>query len=136
MSVKQIKLNIGNGTDIFYELFYSIESKETKIYSIVTDEENVKIIVKNIDSVVEVAKDLGIKYEIEDVIIVELPNQSGAVNSILRRLQDEGISVQYLAPVFAGKMSNVIVIKTNEMLKTEKILTDSWDSLLEINDLV
>ncbi len=76
----------------------------------------------------EVLDRLNVRYEPTDVLVVEVPNQSGAFRKICERLAAEHLNIDYAYASFAergAKGGGLAVIKVNDLLKAQKILGEN-----------
>ncbi len=73
---------------------------------------------------------------VTDVIGVRIPDREGGLNTILKILADENISVEYLYAFLAPTAGHAyVVLRVADNEATEKILTSHGVSLLSDEDL-
>jgi hypothetical protein len=71
---------------------------------------------------------LNVRYEANDVLLVEVPNQAGAFGKVCERLAAEHLNIDYAYASFAGrgvKGGGLAVIKVNSLLKAQKVLGEN-----------
>jgi hypothetical protein len=65
---------------------------------------------------------LGGKITVDDVITVEIPNKTGAIEKVARKIADVGIDVVYIYGTAGGCRNPLCVIKTADDKKALKAL--------------
>jgi len=76
----------------------------------------------------EVLDRLNVRYEANDVLMVEIPNQPGAFRNICERLAADHLNIDYAYASFAGrgaKGGGTAIIKVNNLGKAQKLLSEN-----------
>lgn len=76
----------------------------------------------------EVLDRLNVRYDANEVLLVEVPNQPGAFRKVCERLAAEHLNIDYAYASFAGrgaKGGGTAVIKVNNLLKAQKVLSEN-----------
>ena len=66
-------------------------------------------------------KAAGFSAMLTDVFIVSLPHTAGALQSILRVISDEEISVEYMYGLSVESQDASIVVKTSDLEKADEV---------------
>ena len=93
---------------------------------IVDDSERAEEIIKNADYIVKTT----------GVIAIEIPDEPGSLNKILKLLADNGRNIEYMYG-FTGKKTNsaCMIIRTTDIPKTEEVLQKAGISLISQDKL-
>jgi len=65
---------------------------------------------------------LRIGIEIEDVIVVEMPNKVGELKKVAKRIADAGINIDYMYGTAAAGKSSTCVFKTSDDRKAIRVI--------------
>ena len=98
-----------------------------------TDFGILRIIVDKPEEAVIVLKEHGVAVKCTDVIAVTIDDTPGGLSKVLAKLTENNITIDYMY-AFVGKKEGkaLMVVKTDKMEETEKILSGS---LVNINDI-
>lgn len=102
-----------------------------------TDFGILRIIVDKPEEAVLVLKEHGVAVKCTDVIAVAIDDTPGGLSSVLNILTKEDITIDYMY-AFVGKKEGkaLMVVRTDALEKTEKILSDSKTvTLADIKDI-
>lgn len=93
---------------------------------IVDDSERAEEIIKNADYIVKTT----------GVIAIQIPDEPGSLNKILKLLADNGRNIEYMYG-FTGKKTNsaCMIIRTTDIPKTEEVLQKAGISLISQDKL-
>ena len=80
-------------------------------------------------------KAAGFSAMLTDVFIVGLPHTAGALQSVLRVISDEEISVEYMYGLSAESNDASIVVKTSDLEKADEIFAKHGIKTLSYTDL-
>ena len=84
----------------------------------------VRFIPEELDSAVSVLEKLNVRYESNDVLLAEIPNQPGGFRKICERLASEHLNIDYAYCSFnTGKKAKgavLAVIKVNDLVKAKQ----------------
>ena len=80
-------------------------------------------------------KNAGFSAMLTDVFIVSLPHTAGALQTILRIISDEEISVEYMYGLSVASNDASIVVKTSNPEKADKIFAKHNIKTLTYNQL-
>ena len=72
---------------------------------------------------------INIGFDVTDVLLVEVPSQSGAFNRICERLAADHLNIDYVYSSFnvGGKVKGGVlaVIKVNDLVKAQRVLSEN-----------
>jgi hypothetical protein len=89
----------------------------------------VRFVPDDVESAIEVLGKMNIRYEINDVLLVDLPNQPGGFPHLCERLAIEHLNLDYGYCAFnaSGKVKGGVsaVIKVNDLAKASRILSEN-----------
>ncbi len=78
---------------------------------------------------VSALESLNVKFDMADVLIVNVPSQPGGLRKICQRLADEHLNIDYaygsLNMAGGAKSGNLAVIKVNDLVKAQRVLSDA-----------
>ena len=80
-------------------------------------------------------KKAGFSAMLTDVFIVSLPHTAGALQSILRVISDEDISVEYRYGLSVESNDASIVVKTSDLEKADEVFAKHGIKTLSYNQL-
>ena len=66
----------------------------------------VRFVPENFDAAIGVLQSMNVHYEVADVLLVEMPSQSGAFRKVCEKLAGEHLNIDYAYCSFAGKGPN------------------------------
>jgi hypothetical protein len=76
-----------------------------------------------------VLEKLSIRYDATDVLLVDMPNQTGEFRKLCERLAAEHLNIDYAYCAFDGagkaKGGMLAVIKVNDLAKAQRVLSES-----------
>jgi hypothetical protein len=85
----------------------------------------VRFVPDNVDAAIAVLDQMNVRYEINDVLLADLPNQPGGFRHVCERLAMEHLNIDYAYCSFndSGKAKGVsAVIKVNDLAKAQRII--------------
>ncbi len=83
----------------------------------------VRFVPDNLESAIAVLGQMNVPYEIQDVLLADLPNQSGGFRHVCERLALEHLNIDY-AYCAVGKVrgSVLAVIRVNDLSKAQRVI--------------
>ncbi|WP_026507284.1 ACT domain-containing protein [Butyrivibrio sp. MC2013] len=67
-------------------------------------------------------KDTGITSKVNEVIVVSIPQAVGSLKAVVKRLNEEGLNIQYVYGLSLNDDGASIALKTDDLQKTIEIL--------------
>ena len=130
MTIKQISIFIENRPESLLELTEVLAKNKINMRALSLADTNdfgiARIIVDNPDSVAELLTREGYIVKATNVIALEIPDETGSLNSILRILGENGRNVEYMYG-FTGRKSNsaFMILRSTDVPTTEKVLENN-----------
>ena len=140
MTVKQISIFIENRPESLLELTEILAENKINMRALCLADTNdfgiARIIVDDPEAVSELLKAEGYIVKATSVIALEIPDQTGSLNSILRILGQNGRNVEYMYG-FTGRRTNsaFMVLRNTDVPKTESILEQNNIRMLSQEEL-
>ncbi|MBP5587314.1 MAG: amino acid-binding protein [Treponema sp.] len=140
MAIKQISIFLENKqgtlvqiTQVFADLKINLKAMSLADS---TDFGIARIIVDNPDEIVTKIQQKDYIAKVNDVIAIEIPDETGSLNSILKLLAENGRNVEYMYG-FTGKKTNsaYMIMRTTDIEKAEVVLKNAGIKTLDQKDL-
>jgi hypothetical protein len=126
MTINQISIFIENRKNALSELTNVLATHKINIRAISLADTNdfgiARIIVDNVDQVMGALERSHYIVKSTPVIAVEIPDEAGSLNNILKVLADNGRNVEYMYG-FTGRKTNsaYMIIRCTDVPETEKV---------------
>ncbi len=85
----------------------------------------VRFVPENFDNAIEVLQGINVHYEAADVLLVDMPNQSGAFRKICEKLAAEHLNIDYAYSSFANGKGVKAVVRVNDLAKAQRVLGEN-----------
>ena len=125
MFTKQISVFIENRKGRLGDILDVLKESEVNIISMsladMAEYGLLRIISDKPDEGKNALKAAGFSAMLTDVFIVSLPHTAGALQSILRVISDEEISVEYMYGLSVESQDASIVVKTSDLEKADEV---------------
>jgi hypothetical protein len=86
----------------------------------------VRFVPDNFESAIAVLDQMNVPYEIQDVLLADLPNQSGGFRHVCERLALEHLNIDYAYCSFStigkAKGGGLAVIRVNDLSKAQRVI--------------
>jgi hypothetical protein len=93
------------------------------------DRGTVRFVPDDLEAAARVLDKSNIRYDVADVLLVDVPRQPGAFRDLCARLAAEHLNIDYAYSSFASqtgtKGAGLAVVKVNNLAKAQKILSDN-----------
>ena len=93
----------------------------------------VRFVPDNLDAAMELLQDMNVHYDAADVLLVEVPSQTGAFRKICEKLAAEHLNIDYaycsFAPSKGSKMGVLAVVKVNDLVKAQRVLGETGNTV-------
>jgi hypothetical protein len=90
------------------------------------DRGTVRFVPDDVAAATAVLEKMNVRFDAVDVLLADIPNQSGAFRKICERLAAEHLNIDYaycsFAPGTKGKTGVLAVIKVNDLAKAQRVL--------------
>ncbi|MBE6672593.1 MAG: ACT domain-containing protein [Ruminococcaceae bacterium] len=67
----------------------------------------------------------GFSSLLSDVLVIEIPHKAGALQSLLKCIEEAGISVEYMYGLSMDVNEAYVVLKASDATQTEKVLLEN-----------
>lgn len=126
MTVKQLSVFIENRQGRLGEVLAVLKENDVNILSLsladTTEYGLLRIIVNAPERGCEVLLKAGFSSMLTDVIIVKVPHVAGALQSILEKITEKNINIEYMYGLSVEAEDASIVMKTNELALATEVL--------------
>lgn len=139
MTVKQLSVFIENRQGRLGEVLHVLKENDVNILSIsladTTEYGLLRLIVNNAERGCEVLLKAGFSSMLTDVLIIKVPHVAGALQTILERITEKNVNIEYMYGLSVEATDASIVMKTNELdvacdiLRAENIETMSSEEI-------
>jgi hypothetical protein len=92
------------------------------------DRGTVRFVPNDFMAATEVLERMNVRYDAADVLLVEVPNHSGAFRKICERLAADHLNIDYAYCAFGGEngaKTHLAVIRVNDLAKAQRILSEN-----------
>ncbi len=140
MTIKQISIFLENRQKALSELTDDLARNSINMRTIAIADTSdfgiARIIVDNPDDVAETLRKAEYIVNITSVIAIEIPDEAGSLNKILKLLADNGRNVEYMYG-FTGRKTNsaYMIIRCTDIPATEKVLDEAGIRSISQEDL-
>ena len=141
MTINQISIFIENRKNALSELTNVLATHNINIRAISLADTNdfgiARIIVENVEQVMGALERSHYIVKSTPVIAVEIPDEAGSLNKILKILADNGRNVEYMYG-FTGRKSGsaYMIIRCTDVPETEKVCEQNGIRMVAQEDLV
>ncbi len=141
MTINQISIFIENRKNALSELTNVLATHKINIRAISLADTNdfgiARIIVDNVDQVMGALERSHYIVKSTPVIAVEIPDEAGSLNNILKVLADNGRNVEYMYG-FTGRKTNsaYMIIRCTDVPETEKVFEAAGIRMVGQDELV
>jgi hypothetical protein len=92
------------------------------------DRGTVRFVPDNLAAGTEVLEKASIRFDVADVLLVDVPSQPGAFRKICERLAADHLNIDYAYSSFNGEKGSkggLAVIKVNDLAKAQRVLSEN-----------
>ena len=139
MTVKQLSVFIENRQGRLGEVLKVLKENKVNILSFslsdTTEYGLLRIIVNDPAKGCDVLVRDGFSSMLTDVFIVKVPHVAGALQSILERIAEKNINIEYAYGLTVGEDDASIVMKTNDLDLACRVLKDEHIETMSVTEL-
>ena len=141
MTIKQISIFIENRRNALSELTNVLATHNINIRALCLADSSdfgiARLIVDNSEQVQAALERSHYIVKVTSVIAIEIPDESGSLNKILKVLADNGRNVEYMYG-FTGRKTNsaYMIIRCTDIPETEKVLEKAGIRMMNQDELV
>jgi hypothetical protein len=129
-TVKQLSVSLVNKPGRLADMLASLSKEKVNFQALCVMDSGgrgmVRFVPDNVESAIAVLDFMNVRYEINDVLLAELPNQPGGFRHLCERLATEHLNIDYAYCSFntSGKTKAGVsaVIKVNDLAKAQRII--------------
>lgn len=140
MTVKQISIFLENRPESLMELTEILAKRNINMRALCLADTNdfgiARIIVDDPENVANILKEEEYIVKASNVIALEIPDETGSLNKILKILGENGRNVEYMYG-FTGRKTNCafMVLRCTDIPKTEQVLDSNGIRMLNQDEL-
>ena len=140
MTVKQISIFLENRPESLMELTDILAKRNINMRALCLADTNdfgiARIIVDDPENVANILKEEEYIVKASNVIALEIPDETGSLNKILKILGENGRNVEYMYG-FTGRKTNCafMVLRCTDISKTEQVLESNGIRMLNQEEL-
>ena len=91
-----------------------------------TERGTLRFVPNDFEAATRVLEKANVRFEVTDVLLVEVPNQAGGFRKICERLAAEHLNIDYAYTATGhGKGGSMAVIRLNDLAKAQKVLSSN-----------
>lgn len=136
MFIKQLSIFVENKSGKLGEVLQILSNEGINIVSASLADTNdfgvLRLLVSDAKKSYEVLKSKGITSSVNDVIGVCVPNETGGLAKVTKLILDQGINISYIYGLSVGNNTADIVMKTDDLAKTEAVLKAGGVKMLKM----
>ena len=127
MTIKQLSVFLENKTGRINEVTKILGKHGINMHAFSmaesTDFGILRLIVRVVDKAVEVLRNENFAVMLTDVVCISCPNEAGSLSTILDKLAEQEIFIEYMYAFAEGDKANV-VIRPNDIKKCVQVLQE------------
>ena len=127
MTIKQLSVFLENKTGRINEVTKILGKHGINMHAFSmaesTDFGILRLIVREVDKAVEVLRNENFAVMLTDVVCISCPNEAGSLSTILDKLAEQEIFIEYMYAFAEGNKANV-VIRPNDIDKCVQVLSE------------
>ena len=127
MTIKQLSVFLENKTGRINEVTKILGKHGINMHAFSmaesTDFGILRLIVREVDKAVEVLRNENFAVMLTDVVCISCPNEAGSLSTILDKLAEQEIFIEYMYAFAEGDKANV-VIRPNDIDKCVQVLSE------------
>ena len=127
MTIKQLSVFLENKTGRINEVTKILGKNNINMHAFsmaeTTDFGILRLIVSEVDKAVEILRNENFAVMLTDVVCISCPNEAGSLSTILDKLAEQEIFIEYMYAFAEGDKANV-VIRPNDIEKCVQVLQE------------
>ncbi len=128
-TAKQISVSLVNKPGRLADMLIALAKEKVTFRALAVmdsgERGTVRFVPENFDAAVGVLQGMNVHYEVADVLLTEMPNQSGAFRKVCEKLAGEHLNIDYAYCSFANgkaKSGVLAVVRVNDLAKAQRVL--------------
>lgn len=139
MAIRQLSVFLENREGRLEDVLNLLKEEQINIISLsladTSDYGMLRLLVNDPAKGKEALKKSGFSATLSEVVAVTLPHKIGALQEVLHTLYHAGINVEYMYALCTKTDEAAIAIKTSDLEKAQKVLTDAGAHFFEEGDM-
>ncbi len=140
MVAKQLSVFIENRQGRLGEVLKVLKDNDVNILSLsladTTEYGLLRLIVTNPETGKEALAKSGFSTLLSDVLIVKIAHEAGSLQKLLEILTAKEVNIEYMYGLSTEDTQATIVLKANDVIAVEKILTESNVKTLSVDEII
>ena len=131
-TAKQLSVSLVNKPGRLATMLAALSKAKVNLQALVVmdsgDRGTARFVPDDLDAAVECLDQMNARYDVADVLLVELPRQEGAFRKICERLAVDHLNIDYAYCAFGGgsaKGGALAVIRVNDLIKAQRVLGEN-----------
>ena len=137
---KQLSVSLVNKPGRLADMLGALSKEKVTLRALAVmdsgDRGTVRLVPDDIQAASKVLDKLGVRYDAVDVLLVEVPNQSGAFRRICEKLAAEHLNIDYAYCSFTAgggaKPGVLAVVKVNDLVKAQRVLGENGSAATRV----
>ncbi len=126
MTAKQLSVFIENRKGRLSEVLDVLKENGVSIISLsladTTEFGLLRLIVNNPEQGKEQLSKAGFSSLLSDVLIIKIPHVAGSLQSVLKKIEQEDVNIEYMYGLSIESEEAYVVLKASDAVKTSKVL--------------
>lgn len=131
-TAKQLSVRLVNKPGRLSAMLNTLQKEKVGFRALVVMDSNdrgiVRFVPEEFEQATEVLDKMNLRYDVSDVLMVEMPKKPGGFRKLCERLAEHHLNIDYAYCAFGSDVSRqapgVAVIKVNNITKAQKVLSD------------
>ncbi|MEN6458107.1 MAG: ACT domain-containing protein [Thermoguttaceae bacterium] len=127
-TAKQLSVSLVNKPGRLANMLVALAKEKVNLRALVVseigDRGGFRFVPDDVEAAVAVLDKMNVRYELADVLLVEITSQSGGFRHVCERLAAEHLNIDYAYCSLAGgrQSAAVAVVKVNDLTKAQRVL--------------
>ena len=132
-TAKQVSVSLVNKPGRLAAMLDALNKEKVSLQALVVmdsgDRGTIRFVPDDLAKATQVLADMNAKHDVGEVLLIEVPSQSGAFRKICQRLAAEHLNIDYAYCSFSGggssKKGPLAVIRVNDLAKAQRVLSEN-----------
>jgi hypothetical protein len=128
-TAKQLSISLVNKPGRLADMLHSLAKEKVTFQALAVmdsgERGTVRFVPESYDAAVGALQGNNIRYEVADVLLVEMPNQSGAFRKVCEKLATEHLNIDYAYCSFSNGKGVLAVVRVNDLAKAQRVLSEN-----------
>jgi len=131
-NAKQISVPLVNKPGKLAQLLTALAKEKAHITALsvmdATDRSTLRFVPESLDLAKRALEKMNIRFDVADVLLIDVPSQSGALRHVCEKLAAEHLNIDYVygsCAASGSKKGAQAVIKVNDLSKAQRVLSEA-----------